>query len=96
VHNLDIKDFSCDVLKTQDCVPVLFSYLYNKKKGKNVDKYIELAMDSESDFWIFIYELYRFESLKKDDCKYLPDYFKKMKKDNVSFLDKKIVDNLKI
>ena len=94
VHDLHIKNFSQEVLNTEDCVPILFSYLYDKKNKKDVGSYINLAKGVESSFWIFIYELYRLEDLEKNDFKYFPDYFINMKKCNISFLDKKIFKKL--
>jgi hypothetical protein len=75
------------ILKSQDCVSTLLTYLYCKKRGINFPD-----ITSQLDFntwWLFIYEYYRIEgrSLRSKDSE-----FEKMRLKNISFLNDEILN----
>ena len=71
--------------KSNNCIYMLFGYLYDKKFNSNdLKKYRDLAKCLNSNkrtascFWLFIYEVLSYGNLK--------DYWKPMKKEGVTFL----------
>ena len=83
-------DIYCSLLEKvgnlDDCLTLLLTYLYDKKKygvrsketrqHKIIAEY--LYQNGEDDYWLYYYEVLSANNLK--------DYWKKMKKDKVSFL----------
>ncbi len=84
-YGFEIKSLNFEVAKrSENCLFLFFAYLYyERKKDKQSVKlckdYARAVMATEMDnFWLFIYE-----ALPQSD---LRDYWKAMKKNNVSFL----------
>lgn len=84
-YEFEIKELNFDVAKSSNnCLFLLFSYLYyEKKKDKAVVKFFKdyarsLVATEMDNYWLFIYE-----ALSQSD---LQDYWKAMKKNNVSFI----------
>lgn len=84
-YEFEIKELNFDVAKSSNnCLFLLFSYLYyEKKKDKATVKFFKdyarsLVATEMDNYWLFIYE-----ALPQSD---LQDYWKAMKKNNVSFL----------
>lgn len=84
-YEFEIKGLNFDVAKSSNnCLFLLFSYLYyEKKKDKAVVKFFKdyarsLVATEMNNYWLFIYE-----ALSQSD---LQDYWKAMKKNNVSFI----------
>jgi hypothetical protein len=67
------------------------SYLYAKANKIPIDDFKKMLRNLDSDeWWLFIYELGRIENKKNSD----PD-MEKMRKDNISFLTKDLLNKLK-
>lgn len=84
-YEFEIKELNFDVAtSSNNCLFLLFSYLYyEKKKDKATVKFFKdyarsLVATEMDNYWLFIYE-----ALPQSD---LQDYWKAMKKNNVSFL----------
>ncbi|MDD3190279.1 MAG: RNA-directed DNA polymerase [Candidatus Pacebacteria bacterium] len=97
------------IILSRDCVPTLMFFAYDKCKGNDYKNYYykiirELIKDDvQSEWWIYIYEVFRSDQKKfrKSFRKALADgnvnyfdFYEKMAKDGVSFLNVIILDKL--
>lgn len=93
-YNLKIRNFtkkSDETLQTEDCIPSLMCFIYDKKNGNNLDKYIDFVLHIISDldqdeWWLYIYEIFRLTNNDKKGIKY-EDFYLRLKNNNVSFLN---------
>jgi hypothetical protein len=93
-HGLKISDFnkkSDEILQSEDCISSLMCFVYDRKNGNNLDKYIDFVLHIISDldqdeWWLYIYEIFRLTNSDKKGIKY-EDFYLQLKKNNVSFLN---------
>ncbi|MFZ3576182.1 RNA-directed DNA polymerase [Tenacibaculum finnmarkense] len=77
------KDYTTEILNREDCMSMLLMYLYTLKQDLEIKIFRTKAKDLSNldfdKFWIFIYEVLPYDSLK--------DNFKEMKRNELSFID---------
>lgn len=95
------------IILSRDCVSILMFFTYDRYKGNSYENYYykiikELIKDDvQSEWWIYIYEVFRSDqkrfrrSFKKalaDEKVNYFDFYEKMAKDDISFLNPIILD----
>lgn len=95
-YKFKIKEYdrySNKLIEGRDCLPVLLSYEYAKKKKHHTKKYFDLVKElikekNEDEWWVYIYQLYR-DSPRKQSLKKIAykDFYEDMRKGKVTFLD---------
>ncbi|MGJ8550920.1 RNA-directed DNA polymerase [Winogradskyella wichelsiae] len=83
-HNVLLhKNYTTEILDREDCVSMLLMYLYTLKQGASIKVFRKkakaLSVLEPDKYWLFIYEVLPYNSLK--------DNFKQTKKDKLSFID---------
>lgn len=77
------KDYTTVILDREDCMSMLLMYLYSLKHSRSIRIFRKKAKDLSNlepdKYWLFIYEVLPYNSLK--------DNFKQMKKDKLSFIN---------
>lgn len=89
----NFEQYSIDLIKDRDCLPVLLSYYYSKEVNLDLTKYLNLIDEIivekiEDEWWIYIYQLYLENHNKSvfNKIKY-KDFYEEMRKNNISFLN---------
>lgn len=105
----NIDKLRTNVIATGDCLSILFIYIYDKIYTVDKDLSVEYSkfiskITSFGEYWLFLYEFCRIErsiELLPEEFKEkayksgVYDFFKILKKNNVSFLGKDILNKLK-
>ncbi len=94
-YNLIFADFdklTQEILKTEDCIPILMCFLYCKINGRNIIDFIKLLKNvDQNEWWLYIYELSRIENYKLVDVN-----MEKLRKVNITFLSEDLESTLRL
>lgn len=86
----EIDKFSNQILKTNDCIPILMCYLYREINKKDNTKFTNLLDKvNENEWWLYVYEVSRIGKRKL-----LNSEMEKFRNKKITFLSDEIISRL--